>query len=498
MNMHPDEIPFVPEDPQPLLREIGAPEPYPVEALGSLRAAVEAVQGMTQAPIAIPAQSALAVASLAVQGHADVETLGGPRPTSLNLLTIAKSGERKSSCDSELMRALRLHEMERARFRRHDLTNHQNKLALWRSERERILGDAKIAKGEMLMEAEAELEALGSEPTPPPVPDRTVSEPTIEGLTRKFAEGMPSLGIFSDEGGQFLGGYSMKSENRQRTQGGLNKFWDGAPIDRTRASEANPTLFGRRLTIHLMVQPGVAEAFLSDPSGIDIGFLPRFLICAPRSTIGTRLHAGARHDNAALEAFGYRLREILDVPLPMDAETRELSPRLLPLTPEARALLIEFSDTIERAQAPGGDLEHLPGFASKAAEQAARIAGVLTLFRDLHAWAVMAEDMANAIELAQFYLSEAKRLLEAASVSREIRLAEVLRRWLLEDWRHPEIMPSEVVQRGPNQLRETPKAKATLILLERHGWVVSLPKGTEVRGKLRNEAYRIVRPHHVV
>ena len=73
-------ITFVSEGPQPLIREIPAGQPYPIEALGPLRAAVEAVQGMTQAPMAIPAASALATASLAIQGFADVETLGGASP----------------------------------------------------------------------------------------------------------------------------------------------------------------------------------------------------------------------------------------------------------------------------------------------------------------------------------------------------------------------------------------------------------------------------------
>lgn len=57
------------------------------KTVGPLRAATEALEGMTQAPIAIPAQSALAVASLAVQGFADLETLGGP--LSLYALTVA-------------------------------------------------------------------------------------------------------------------------------------------------------------------------------------------------------------------------------------------------------------------------------------------------------------------------------------------------------------------------------------------------------------------------
>ena len=105
----PKTIPFDPEGPQPLLREIAPGQIYPVEALGPLRSAVEAVQSMTQAPVAIPAASALAVASVAVQGIANVETLGGNRPVSLYALTIARSGERKSSCDAPLMQALRDH-----------------------------------------------------------------------------------------------------------------------------------------------------------------------------------------------------------------------------------------------------------------------------------------------------------------------------------------------------------------------------------------------------
>jgi len=107
----PKPTPFEAEGPQPLVREIPDAAPYPVAALGPLRAAVEAVQSMPQAPTAIPAASALA--SLAVQGFVNVETLGGQRPLSLQALTIAKSIERKSSCDAPFMAALLYHDRER-------------------------------------------------------------------------------------------------------------------------------------------------------------------------------------------------------------------------------------------------------------------------------------------------------------------------------------------------------------------------------------------------
>jgi hypothetical protein len=247
------EVAFAPEGPQPLLREIPPGAPYPVEALGPLRPAVEAVAGATQAPVAIPAASALAVASLAVQGHGDVETLGGPRPTSLYLVTVARSGERKTTCDAALLAELRAYEREQAKAHRTAFQSWQNAHALWAGERNRILAEAKAGKGEKRTAAQADLEALGPEPAMPPLPDRTVAEPTSEGLTRLFALGQPSLGLFSDEGGQFLGGFAMNSDNRQKTLAALNDLWQGNPIRRTRAGDGHMTLYGRRLAAHLMV-----------------------------------------------------------------------------------------------------------------------------------------------------------------------------------------------------------------------------------------------------
>jgi len=495
MNAHPHmkETPFTPEGPQPLLREIAPGAAYPVEALGPLRDAVEAVQGMTLAPVAIPAQSALAVASLAVQGFADVETLGGPRPVSLFAMTVARSGERKSACDAPFLAALREHEREQAKAQREAYQSWQNAHALWKGERDRILGEARKGKGEKRIDAEADLDALGPEPPAPPSADRTCTEPTFEGLTRLFATGQPSLGLFSDEGGQFLGGHAMNSDNRQKTLAAFNDLWQGNPIRRTRSGDGHATLYGRRLAVHLMVQPTVARAFMADPLAADTGFLPRFLICEPPSAIGFRLHAHARRDDMALAGFAGRLRDILETPLPMDAETRELQPRTLQLTREAGALLVAFSDAIEAAQAPGGDLAHITGTASKAAEQAARIAGVLTLWRDVHAVKVEACDMADAIALAQFYLSEASRLASAANVSAEIDRAEALRRWLIEGWPEPDVMVRDVVRLGPNSLRESPKARAALAILEKHGWLSPLEAGTVVRGAARAEAWRIVK-----
>jgi hypothetical protein len=52
-----------------------------------------------QVPDALAAHAVLGFAALAAQAHANVQTLGGPRPISLYMLTVAESGERKTAAD---------------------------------------------------------------------------------------------------------------------------------------------------------------------------------------------------------------------------------------------------------------------------------------------------------------------------------------------------------------------------------------------------------------
>lgn len=172
---------------------------------------------------------------------------------------------------------------------------------------------------------------------------------------------------------------------------------------------------------------------------------------------------------------------------------RALAPREPPLTDEARALLVSFADAIEAEQAPGKSLAHVTGYASKPAEQAGRIAGALTLCAGMDAPAVTGQCMGPGIALSQYYLSEAIRLADAATVSQKIDRAETLQKRLLENRPHDGIAVRVVVRLGPNALRESPKARAALDVLERHGWLVRRSPETVVRGAARKEAWRTVK-----
>lgn len=497
MNAMPEPIPFTQdriEGPQPLLREIPPGEAYPVHALGPLQAAVQAAHDVTQAPIGIAAQSALSVASLAVQGFADVETLGGDAPCSLFCLTIAESGERKSSCDRLLIKGVRDHERAQAETFRGEFAEHEVAREIWQGKRKRLLGEAASHDKAKATGAEADLRALGPEPRPPLYPNVTAQEPTFEGLLKLYQIGRPALGLFSDEAGGFIGGHAMNSDNKLKTIAGLSQLWNGDTVNRIRSGDGASDYPGRRLAMHLMAQPVAARPLLADPQASGQGFLARFLITEPPSAIGTRLRRG--HDpasDAALSGFTARLAAILATPMPTGDNPQELAPPRLALSQGAKELLWRFYEAVEAAQATGKAMEHVRAYGSKAAEQAARIAGVLTLWADLDAPDVTPQAMGWGITLAQFYLGEARRLAEAGLVSEETGKAERLRQWLLESWQHDDVTPGDILQSGPNSLRERKALSGPLSMLVKAGHLVVLEPGIVIRGKARKEAYRIVR-----
>ncbi|WP_442772643.1 YfjI family protein [Paenirhodobacter enshiensis] len=488
-----------PEGPQPLLRGIPPGEAYPVEALGPLREAVEAVHDIRQAPVAIAAQSALSVASLAVQGFADVETLGGDAPCSLFCLTVAVSGERKSGCDRLLMKGVRAFVDELAKAEAAARLQYELDAEIYAGKRKRLMLEAAGSDKIKATAAQADLKALGEPPRPPLSAVVTGTDPTVEGLLKLYPISRPSLGIFSDEAGAFVGGVAMSADNRMKTISGLSKLWDGDPLDRVRAGDGATRFPGRRLACHLLGTPVAVHPLLADREASGQGFLARFLITEPPSAVGTRIRRG--HDpasDAALAAFTARLRGILETPMPTGDNPQELTPSRLPLSFAAKELLWGFYVATETPQKAGGALEMIQPYASKIAEQACRIAGVLTLWENLNAAEVTPQAMANGITLAQYYLAEAKRLCETGLVSTETANAERLRVWLMEKWPHADVTPSEIINRGPGDLRDRKVIKPLLAILVSAGWLVALEPGTEIRGAARKESYHIVRCGHDV
>ena len=476
-----------PEGPEPLVHEASPPEPYPLAAMGPLREAAEAIHDRTQAPPAIAAHAVLGAAALAVQPIANVETLGGPAPTSLFVLTIAQSGERKSACDRLALAGVRAFEAALMAEHGLNIASWRNRHALWDAERKRTLGE----KEKDRTAREADLNALGAEPEAPPQPIVVTPDPTVEGLVKNMASLRPSLGLFSDEGGAFLGGVGMNPENRLKTVATLSAFWDGSPVSRLRAGDGASIFLGRRLSVHLMAQPVAASTLLADPVANGQDILARFLTAEPESAIGTRTRLDWRRESdSALAHFAARLGELLRRPMPVRGDGG-LDPRLLSLSNEARDMARAFYLETERAQAEGGELAEVRPFASKAPEHACRLAAVMTLFANPEAVAVTGTTMHDALTLATFYLNETVRPAREATVSADTAEAERMRLWLVGKWSEPFISVTDALQRGP--FKDGAKVRRAFARLIQHRWLVRMQEVVKIVGKRRREAWRVMR-----
>lgn len=493
---HPKE-PVAPTPPQPLRREVGAAAPFPVDALGPLvGGAAAGVADMVMLPTAIAAQSALSVASLAVQGHVDVELpYGEVCPSSLFMLSIARSGDRKSASDKLLSAAISIREDELGAEYAVERRDYDDEQAAYDTARANAKSGTKKSKQEI----HDALKAVGDAPTRPRSPVLTAHDPTIEGLHKSLDLGQPTFGLFADEGGQFVGGVGMSKENVLRTAAGFSGLWDGSAIKRMRAGDGVRILRGRRVSLHLMMQQDNAARWLSDPILRDQGLFGRMLVAAPASLAGERLNEGRVIDpgsRPALDRFTAAALASLRQPLPYaDVENGALHPRALSFDVRAKGMLMGFGDAVERELGAGGKLEPVSSLAGKAVTHAARLAAVLTAISDPSASVIDAQTAQRGVALTEWYLAEALRINEAGYVTPEIARAEAVLSWLKADW--PRLTTTQpclfslpdVYQYGPT--RDKASAKQAVDILADHGHVVAVDGAHKVNGSMRREVFSL-------
>lgn len=480
-------------EPEPLRRPVPPAQPYPLAELGPLLApAAQSLRRVIQAPDAVCGASVLAAASLATQGLADVLIDGRVMPLSLWLLTVAESGERKSAVDTEALRAAREFEKDLARDFEAAQSEHAARLAEWQARCESAKTAAKKSQGKGLADA---LQDIGDAPPAPLVPRLLAADFTSEGLAKLLALGWPTVGAFTDEAALVFGGHGMTKETTMRTAATLCKLWDSGTLDRVRALDGATKLYGRRLALHLMAQPVIAERALSDDVLAGQGFLARCLLAWPDSTAGTRPYRGENlRDDAALQRLGERLAYLHRLPLPLaDDERQELEPGKLTLANDAKRAWIELHNAIEKHMAPTGRYASVKPWASKTPEQVLRIAGVLALLDDDAAQQIDAATIERATELALWHLDEAARLAGTAALPPETRDAEALLAWCHATGRN-QIHSRDALRLGPNRIREREGFTSAMQVLVSAGWAKPIEGGATIDGAFRRHAWDVVGP----
>jgi putative DNA primase/helicase len=450
-------------DPLPLTAKI-APEPYPLDALPeTIRAAVEEVRAFTKAPIPLVASSALAALSLAAQAHADVkraEKLQGP--AGLFLLTVADSGERKSTCDGFFMQAIRDYESEQAEAAKPLIRDHKAAMEAWEAKRggikEKIRQLAKAGKPTREQEV-ALCDLEHDKPVPSRVPRLIYGDATPEALKWNLAKGWPSGGVVSSEAGLVFGAHGMGKDSVMRNLATLNQLWDGVEIATERRTTESFTVRGARLTIALQVQEATLRNFFDRSGGLarGTGFLARFLLAWPDSTQGYRPFSDPPDSWPALTRFNQRTAAVLELAVPID-EDGALSPPVLPLAAHTKAAWIAFHDAIERELRTGCELYDVRDVASKTADNAVRIAALFQLFEHGSGGAIGLAAFEGASRIAAWHLQEARRFYGELVLPEEQADAARLDGWLLDYCQRVKtnIVPRREVQRNvtPGHLRQ--------------------------------------------
>ena len=356
-----------------------APKDYPIDALGPTLATVTmAIARRVQCAPSMVATSVLATVSLAAQAVADVALPDGQVvPLSLFAVVIAASGDRKTGVDKFVKKPIELREADLRKAYAEGISAYKRKKSVWDCARKTILiGKAPVdVKEEMLKK-------LGDEPVAPRQPQLTTADGTQEGIIEAYKTLPPAIGLFTGEGGQFFCGYGFSPEKKGATGAAFSTFWDADRLRKTRVGTGVTDLGGRRLAMNIMVQPAIAREMVTDSTLVDQGFIARLLLVEPQSLQGFRVYGNRDKSpgfNLAMGGYNLHMSNLFAAAKTKDDAGAELVVRVLQLSDAAIDAYDAYGNEVERGLRPDGRYARIRATAAKSAEQAARIAGLLTL-----------------------------------------------------------------------------------------------------------------------
>ena len=444
----------------------------------SIRDAVWEAGHYVKAPTPLIASSAFGAISLACQGLVDVERPRGlVGPTSLFLLTIAESGERKTSADKEFMAPIVHFEDHQTQKAVSALAKYEAAIFIWNLKKKSLSARILQLEGKGSQdddELELQLsEHLVAKPQRPRTVKWIFGNTSPEALAKSMHAGSSSVGLMADEGSQILNG---------RAAGDLpliNDLWGGGTIRVDRSnSDDSFSVKDARITISGMVQQKSFGKFLSGRGALarDNGFLSRCLINDPQSTQGFREdYSLEKPKQPALEAFRKRLTEIMESSLAEEGSAG-VERTVLTFSPNAKVKWVDFSNYIERNLGPGGALAEVRDAASKTAENVARMAALFHFFEG-RTGEIQEDSVDQALRICEWYLLEFRRIFHSPPPIPQPQLdALEIDSWLRNYFRSSGnyvVQKNYVMQRGPNQMRVKERLDPALRLLTQAGRLTS-------------------------
>lgn len=373
------------------------PSHYPLQMFPPLlQAAILEVSHQTEAPLPLVSASALGALSLSLQARLDVRAPHGQTtPCSLYLITLAESGERKTTCDHFFMQGLRaVHDRLHAQGCQ-DFDVYQKQLMAWK----------KRPREEVNLPA----------PDKPWRINMISSDVTPAAIRHSLHEYSPFGSLMSNEAGTVLHGRGAADLYL------LNTLWDGASIDEGRRTTGLIRVSAPRFTMSLMLQPQVFLSFRERRAGLaePSGFLPRALVSWPISTQGSRFGLARTLSDRAITQLQAQLGHWLEQSWQsfLDGHPRHI----LECTQQATDHWHQFGHYVEQGLAPGQVFSDIRAFASKASQHALRLAALFSQFQPDPS-CINLDSMQGASSVINWYLHEYRRLLGPVPALSQARL----------------------------------------------------------------------------
>ncbi|PAU54718.1 hypothetical protein BZL41_21870 [Pseudomonas sp. PIC25] len=310
----------------------------------------------------------------ACQGLVDVQMPTGHQvPTSLMLLTIAESGERKTTTQNYFFEAI--NDLNDAAYRANQTAavEHRVKYQLWSTRRrhlERMYSKCATQEDDAITQAALEevAEHARAEPQPARSNKFLYEDTTPQALVQMLYENAPNGCLLTSEANSIFSGKALGELDK------LNTLWDGNSVIVDRISREGFILQNARLTLSLMAQPSVISRFMSKrgEEARGTGFLARFLVAKPRPMAGQRIDR-TLSELPRQKAFNNRIRECLPPITPAERQ-------VLSFSEKAKEFWFQCNRNLEQQMRENGPYHYLKDHASKLLENASRLAAVLHTF----------------------------------------------------------------------------------------------------------------------
>jgi hypothetical protein len=432
---------------------------------GQFGATVIGVANALQAPIELVTSVALAAASVAVQHNCTVQRkIGLDGPTTLYMLVVCAPGERKSAVQTLLFKELADFQRSCQQKATEEAKNFEVEHLLWKEKVQaarRALKQASRKRSE-LSEFEDRLRELYiAEPKPPKARKLLYADTTAEALLSGLHQFGNSAALVLDEFGQFVNG-ALASKLPL-----LNSLWSGTDTAVDRMSGESFVLHDARLSCLFQAQPEVFDRFIAKQGqqARGNGFLSRTLLGFPPSRQGWRAET---YETACpkLDWFYERCKTLLS----------SNEQKVLKFSPAAQARWHAVSASYEQQMRPGWIFCDMKDFASKAAENIARVAAVLHAFETDDSDEISDEVMLAAINLVAWHAEQYRNLLSGTDplVEKQRKMNE-LYNWISStlmsrNWAY--LFCTYLMQYGPNFSRKKATMEELLQSLAQSGKIL--------------------------